>query len=510
MAENTIANRTLFIADNLDVLRGMNSATVDLIYLDPPFNSGKQWRAPVGSIAAGAAFKDAWTLDDVKEEWVDEIEERNPALHYTIRAAGFSSGPRMQGYLTYMAVRLLEMRRVLKPTGSIYLHCDDTASHHLRNVLDSVFGAANFRNVITWKRTSAHNDSRRFGRVADMILFYGGTDINADAVRSSLGKDYVRRFYRHEDERGVYRVGDLTAAGAAGGESGQAWRGVDPTRVERHWAVPITGEYAEWIDENVIPGYLDIEGVMDRLDALDAANLIAWPKKDDGVPQLKRYIDSSVGQVPTVIWNDIKPVHARSKERTGYPTQKPIALLERIIRASSNEGGLVLDPFCGCATTCVAAEKLGRQWIGVDLSEKAYDLVVERLAKEVQIASGDLRGARRPFSGFVGDVTRRMDAPKRTDLPPAAAGARRSANIRPALYAAQGGKCNGCEWPMPIHVLTIDHVHPTSADGPDIDANLQLLCGNCNSVKNSRIIPIEQLREETKARGTHISVSGGG
>ena len=509
MAENTIANRTLFIADNLDVLRGMNSATVDLIYLDPPFNSGRQYRAPVGSIAAGAAFKDAWTLDDVKEEWIDEIEERNPALHYTIRAAGFSSGPRMQGYLTYMAVRLLEMRRVMKPAGSIYLHCDDTASHHLRNVLDSVFGAANFRNAITWKRTSAHNDSRRFGRVADSILFYSGTDINADAVRSSIDAGYARRFYRHEDERGVYRADNLTAAGTTGGESGQAWRGINPGRHGNHWRPP-REEYAEWIDENVIPGYSDIEGVMARLDALDAAGLLAWPQKAGGVPALKRYIASNTGQVPTTIWNDIKPVHAWSKERTGYPTQKPIALLERIIRASSNEGGLVLDPFCGCATTCVAAEKLGREWIGIDLSEKAYDLVVERLAKEVQIASGDLRGARRPFSGFVGDVTRRMDAPKRTDLPPAPAGARRSANIRAVLHAAQGGKCNGCEWPMPVHALTIDHVHPTSQDGPDIDANLQLLCGNCNSVKNARIIPIEQLREETKARRTHVSISGDG
>ena len=510
MAENTIANRTLFIADNLDVLRGMNSATVDLIYLDPPFNSGRAYRAPVGSIAAGAAFKDAWTLDDVKEEWVDEIEERNPALHYAIRAAGFSSGPAMQGYLTYMAVRLIEMRRVLKPDGSVYLHCDDTAGHHLRNLMDSVFGAPNFRNVITWKRTSAHTASRRFGRVVDTILFYGGRDINADAVRSSIDEGYERRFYRHEDERGVYRADNPTAAGAAGGESGQPWRGVDPTRLQRHWAVPVDGEYAEWIDENIIPGYLDIEGVMARLDALDAAGLIAWPQKSGGVPQLKRYLASSAGQVPTAIWSDIKPVHAWSKERTGYPTQKPLALLERIVKASSNEGDVVLDPFCGCATTCVAAEKLGREWIGIDLSEKAYDLVVERLAKEVQVSSDDLQGAKRPFSGFVGNVTRRMDAPKRTDLPPAPAGARRSPNVRAALYAAQDGKCNGCEWRMPVHALTIDHIHPRSEEGPDIDANLQLLCSSCNSVKNARIMTLEQLREATKARGTHVSLSEGG
>ncbi len=509
MAENTIANRTLFIADNLDVLRGMNSSTVDLIYLDPPFNSGRAYRAPVGSIAAGAAFKDAWTLDDVKEEWVDEIEERNPALHHTIKAAGFSSGPGMQGYLTYMAVRLMEMRRVLKPEGSVYLHCDDRAGRYLNVVMDSVFGASNFRNVITWKRTSAHNDSRRFGRVVDTLLFYGGMDINADAIRSSLAKSNAQRFYRHEDERGAYSVDNLTASGATRGESGQPWRGVDPGVNGNHWRPP-RGDYALWIEENVLPGYVDTQGVMARLDALDAAGLIAWPKKVGGVPRLKRYIASNKGQVPTNLWDDIRPVSAWSKESTRYPTQKPLALLERIVKASSNEGDVVLDPFCGCATTCVAAEKLGREWIGIDLSEKAYDLVVERLAKEVQISSDDLQGARRPFSGFVGNVTRRMDAPKRTDLPPAPAGERRSPNIRAALYAAQDGKCNGCEWRVPVHMLTIDHIHPRSEEGPDIDANLQLLCSSCNSVKNDRIMTLEQLREATKARGTHVSRSEGG
>ena len=505
LAENTIASRTLFIADNLDVLRGMNSETIDLIYLDPPFNSGKEWSAPVGSLAAGAAFKDAWTLDDVKEEWVDEIEERNPALHYTIRAAGFTSSPSMQGYLTYMAVRLLEMHRVLKPEGSIWLHCDDTASHYLKIVMDAVFGARNYRNEVAWKRTSAHNYSHSFGRVSDSLLFYGGTDINADAIRLPLDEGYVQRFYRHQDERGSYRTGDLTGAGVRNGESGQPWRGLDPTRVGRHWAVPIKGGYADWIEGNVIPGYQSIPSVMARLDALDAAGLIAWPqKKQDGVPQIKRYIASSKGQPPTNIWDDIMPVSAQSKESTQYPTQKPLALLERIIKASSNEGDLVLDPFCGCATTCVAAERLGREWIGIDVSEKAYDLVVSRLAKNTKIGSADLSRSQQQPIGLYGQVTRRMDLPKRTDLPPVARG-RRSPNIKAALYEAQGGKCNGCEWSMPVHALAIDHIHPRAAEGPDVDSNLQLLCPSCNSIKGSRIMGIDQLREETKTRGTHMS-----
>ena len=425
-----IANRTLFIADNLDVLRGMNSGAFDLIYLDPPFNSGKQYSAPVGSIAANAQFKDAWTLDDVKEEWVDEIEERSPALHYAIRAAGFTASPSMQGYLTYMAVRLLEMRRVLKPGGSIWLHCDDAASHYLKVLMDAVFGLRNYRNEVAWKRTSAHNDSRWFGRVSDSLLFYGGTNINVDAIRLPLDEGYVERFYRHQDDRGVYRASDLTGAGEAKGESGQDWRGINPTDVGRHWAVPIKGAYADWIEANVISGYKSIPGVMARLDALDAAGLIAWPtKKTGGVPQLKRYIDSSKGQAPTNIWDDIMPVSARSKESTQYPTQKPIALLERIIKASSNKGDLVLDPFCGCATTCVAAERLGREWIGIDVSETAYTLVVNRLAKEAQVASVDLGAGQQQPIGLYGRVTRRMDLPKRTDLPLVAKG-RRSANIK--------------------------------------------------------------------------------
>ncbi len=505
MAENTIPNRTLFIADNLDVLRGMNSATIDLIYLDPPFNSGQEYSAPVGSLAAGAAFKDAWTLDDVKEEWVDEIEERSPALHYAIRAAGFTSSSSMQGYLTYMAVRLLEMQRVLKPAGSIWLHCDDTASHYLKMLMDAVFGARNYRNEVAWKRTSAHNDSRRFGRVSDSLLFYGGTDINANAIRLPLDEGYVQRFYRHKDDLGAYRAGDLTAAGIRKGESGQDWRGINPTLVGRHWAVPIKGAYADWIEANVIPGYQSISGVMARLDALDTAGLIAWPaKKSGGVPQIKRYIASSKGQTPSNIWDDIMPVSAKSKESTQYPTQKPIALLERIIKASSNKGDMVLDPFCGCATTCVAAERLGREWIGIDVSEKAYDLVVSRLAKDAQVGSLDLGPQQQQPIGLYGQVTRRMDLPKRTDLPQVAK-ARRSANIKGTLYQAQGGKCNGCEWSMPLHALAIDHVHPRAAEGPDVDSNLQLLCPSCNSIKGSRIMTLDQLREETKTRGTHVS-----
>ena len=194
MAEPNFANRTVWTGDNLDVLRGINAACVDLIYLDPPFNSEDEYSAPIGSEAAGAAFKDTWTLDDVDEAWVDEIEERNLAWHAVIGAAGLARGNGMKSYLIMMGARLLELKRVLKPTGAIYLHCDDTASSWLRALMDAVFGAKLFRNEIVWKRISNHNDAGRFGRVNDRLLFYG-SGIRRESVKVSLSSENVKRNY---------------------------------------------------------------------------------------------------------------------------------------------------------------------------------------------------------------------------------------------------------------------------------------------------------------------------
>ena len=179
-------NRTLWTGDNLDVMRGMNSESVDLIYLDPPFNSNRDYAAPIGSEAAGAAFKDTWTLSDVDEAWHGEIADRQPTLYAIIDAAGLANGKSMKSYLIMMAVRLMEMRRVLKETGSIYLHCDPTASHYIKALMDAIFGAALFKAEINWQRTSAHSDSRTFGNVSDKILFYSKSGINADAIRLPL------------------------------------------------------------------------------------------------------------------------------------------------------------------------------------------------------------------------------------------------------------------------------------------------------------------------------------
>ena len=488
-----VPSRTIFTGDNLDILRGINSECVDLIYLDPPFNSNRTYAAPLDSEARGAEFDDVWTLDDMKEEWTDEIEYRLPALFHLINGARLSHGESMAGYLTFMSIRLLELHRVLKTTGGIYLHCDDTAGHYLQSVMDAVFGANSYRAQISWQRTSAHNDSRNFGRVRDIILFYSRQPrINSDEVRVPLDDDYVEQFYRHEDERGAYRLGDLTAAELRYGETGQPWRGHDPNRIGRHWAVPMTGSYAVWIDGNVIPGYRNIASPLERLDALDEAGLIYYPA-DNGMPSLKRYLASNPGQVPTNQWTDIRPIPPRAIERTGWRTQKPLALLERIINASSNPGDLVLDPFCGCATACIAAEKLGRQWIGIDILPQAAEVLTQRARRELQIPMNG--GDEKPWEDWTPMVLR--EPPRRNDLTLLSPADPQS--DRALLYRSQRGRCAGCEYELPLHVLTIDHITPRSRGGQDSVGNLQLMCHTCNAIKGNR--DMGYLKQQLQIRG---------
>ena len=375
MAAN-FASGTVWTGDNLGIMRGMNDACVDLIYLDPPFNSNRTYEAPIGSKAAGAAFKDAWTLDDVDVHEHGELADRNPAAYSVIEAARQAHGKPMQAYLIMMAVRLLEMRRVLKPDGSIWLHCDDAASHWLRVLMDGLFGRVAFRNVVIWKRIGNHNDASRFGRTADHLLFYG-SEIRRGKVRVPLSDSNAAK-YRRRDKRGRYQDTDLTGSGTREGESAQPWRGWNPTDIGRQWGVPMTGDYAAWIADNIIPDYLTEGSTLARLDILDAADMIVFTAS--GTPRLKRYLHANPGQVPPDVWIDIPPVNSQAKERIGYPTQKPLALLERIIKASSDEGDMILDPFCGCATALVAADRLQREWAGVDLSPLAVKLVDDRIA----------------------------------------------------------------------------------------------------------------------------------
>ena len=464
------ANRTIFTGDNLEVMRGMNSASVDLIYLDPPFNSNADYSAPIGSDAAGAAFKDTWTLSDVDLAWHGEIAERQPAVYAIIDAAGIAHGPAMKSYLIMMAVRLLEIQRLLKPAGSLYLHCDDAAGHYLKMLLDAILGAARYRNAITWRRATAHNDPGRYGRISDYLLFYAGDERTWNTVRIPLDDDGIAKAYPKRDAKGRrYRSQDLTGPmhGRGGGESAHEWNGYDVASRNRVWSPPRTGTYADYIEARLIPGYKAMTGVHDRLDALDAAGLIVHPTTGFW-PGLKRFAAADAGKpLQDIIYEPTGLTNYSGTERVGYPTQKPLALLDLLIRSSSDPGDVVLDPFCGCATTCVAADRLQRQWVGIDLSEVAAKLVLKRIRDD----QGPL----------FDDVTHRIDLPQRTDL----GDLPHYRTHKHTLYGRQEGHCSGCRVLFPFRNLTVDHVVPVSGGGSDHITNLQLLCGSCNSTKGT-------------------------
>lgn len=387
-------NQTIWTGDNLDILRGMNSETVDLVYLDPPFNSNKNYAAPIGSKAAGAAFKDTWTLSDVDEAWHGEVSDREPVLYSIIDAAGHAHGKSMKSYLIMMAVRLMELRRILKDTGSLYLHCDPTASHYLKTLMDAIFEPRNFRNEIIWHYRRWPAKQRNFQRMHDIILFYSSK----------------------KDQNIFCELMNPLSPGTQ-----KRWRG-------KKSRVAFTEE-----GERLVTQMTD---------------------------------EDSTGAPMDDVW-DIPVINSQAKERIGYPTQKPLALLDRIIKASSREGDVILDPFCGCATACVAAQFNNRHWVGIDISPKAFELVKVRLDKEV------------PF--FNKNVIHRTDFPQRTDLSIVL-------NYRThkhTLFGKQEGVCNGCRQFFQFRNFTIDHIVPQAKGGPNHLDNLQLLCGACNSMKGT-------------------------
>jgi len=371
------------------VLRGLNSASVDLIYLDPPFNKKKEFVTPTGTHTKGASFEDIFKKNNVNEDWVFEILEDHPKLHNLLNAVKGIEGRASYNfyYLNYMAIRLIECRRILKDTGSIYLHCDPTMSHYLKLVMDYIFGEKNFRNEIIWKRKNdVHNRADRvLGGIHDAILWYG------DIVGSKYNKQYfpydsgyIASHYNKVDSRGRYRL--LPCTNESGGNKPYKFKGM-----ERAW---------RWKEERMKKMHAD--------DMLVQLN----PK---GPWYYKKYLQDAEGVPLQDIWNDIDPV--RGKKHL-YQTQKPLALLERIIKMSSNEGDMVLDPFCGCATTPVAAERLNRQWIGIDVSIKAYELVQDRInaiQKEMDL-EGDEKTAEK-YAEAIKYIKERFTAepPTRTD-----------------------------------------------------------------------------------------------
>jgi site-specific DNA-methyltransferase (adenine-specific) len=350
----------LYFGDNLEILREhIPVASVDLIYLDPPFNSKATYnmlfKEPGGeqSPAQIAAFEDTWKWGPESDQAFHEVMTLGPKkladLMESLRA--FLGVNNMMAYLIMMAVRLVEMQRALKPTGSIYLHCDPTASHYLKLIMDAIFGVKYFRNEIIWKRTSGHSDARRYGRVHDTILYYSrGNDFTWNLTHQTYDPSYVEQYYRYQDEDGRrWMSGDLGASGLTGGGYEYEWKGV-----VRVWRVP--------------------PSTMERL---EQEGRIFYTQ--NGIPRLKRYLDESGGLPVQDIWTDIEALRSWHKERLEYPTQKPETLLERIIRTSSNEGDLVLDPFCGCGTAVAVAERLKRRWIGMDITHLAIALIKQRL-----------------------------------------------------------------------------------------------------------------------------------
>ena len=346
-----VPNRTIFTGDNLEVMKGINSNSVDLVYLDPPFNSNATYTAQVGTIATGTAFDDVWKPD---ESVYKSLSAANPNLYIIVDPIDLAHSKSMKAYLAMMGMRLLEIHRILKDTGSIYLHIDSTSSHYLKIIMDYIFGKDNFRNEIFWKRSGSKGTKgakRTFGRTTDTILFYSKSNNYKFEIPKVFDPKREKDFKYTDDIGGPYRAvttlyGDPFLLGGV--------------------------SYYEWNNHNPEHGWRVSKETLERLHTADKIHY-----NRSNRPYRKEYRSEYKGTDITNVWDDISV--ASGKERTGYPTQKPLALLERIIKTSSNEGDTILDPFCGSATTCIASEKLNRSWIGIDISNKSYEIAMTRL-----------------------------------------------------------------------------------------------------------------------------------
>ena len=463
-----VAPSTVFTADNLDVLRGMNTACVNLIYLDPPFNSNAQYQNPFDP---DARFHDVWSMDRVRKGWMLELRQKQQPLHHIITAAAVTHGETMQAYLAYMSVRLIEMRRVLKESGSIYLHCDPNASHYLKAAMDYVFGHRNFVDEIVW-----HYGTPSGGRAA------GKKPVKVHDTLLVYAKSYGEHVYNRQH-------------------------------------TPYSEKYAtEWFR------HIDEDGRRYRT-------------RTRGGRIIRQYLDESPGVPLSNVWSDVMQLYGsagwfprKNDERTGFPTQKPRALLDRIIRASTNPGDVVLDPFCGCATACVAAEGMTnarnpalpekRRWIGIDVSPKAYELVIRRMETELGMKETGRSGRLLTHAGELthkvisyekedakgnlwrligGDVPIRTDAAQAFDLT-FGEPETRSPNIRETRYIDQGGLCAADGEPLALRHLNTEHiVSRKRRDGPDVDGNIQLMCQSHNSMKGEGTMA--ELDEKMRAKG---------
>ena len=405
---------TLYTNDNLFVLRRLDSESVDLIYLDPPFNSKRMYENPIGtgSKKVMASFKDIWTWEeDVDKAYLAELGKTHPDLVKYIFSIGQLHSEAMMSYITYMTQRVLEMHRILKPTGSLYYHCDPTAGHFVKLMLDGIFGRKNLINEIIWSYQGTGESDKAFKRKHDNIYAYakkyGEHFFNTEETIEPVSEKSTKR-YNKQDENGKYKE--------IRHRDGKVYKQYERThmRLRDVWEIPIVNAYA--------------------------------------------------------------------KERTGYPTQKPLKLLDRIINASCPQDGVVLDPFCGCATTCVSAEHLGRHWIGIDIEDQAVDILIARLT-DGQIGAG--RGLKQNFDIFKEPLQRTDVEIKNLKEP------QTYKEIKQFLFEKQNHKCLGCGKEKYIEDFDIDHIIPKSHGGGDYMENYQLLCRHCNVMKGDK--PMEFL-----------------
>jgi len=539
-------NRTVFISDNLPFLKSLDNASVDLVVIDPPFGKkqtfvGKlippltdaeyrherelmeSWGVcdPATAYEVGleypdqtgttASFKDIWNFRvRIYEDWLATLEQVNPAAWWLIQSTRYTHSDDTAAYIAFMVERVIEIKRILKPTGSVYLHCDHEANAYLRQMMDAIFGKNNFRNEITWKRAPGRSSGKHWGNTTDTILFYSKTDNYTwfDTRLPSQNKKPTRV--------------PLDAAEVRNGVSGQPWGGYNPTEIGRHWAVPKFGKLAKWITENHIPHYPNIENPHDRLDALAKAGLISW--SDNGRPGIIRPPEADEGAKINDDWRDIKFLSSGSKERTGYPTQKPQALARRMIEASSNPDDIVLDCFAGCAYAPVAAELTGRRWIACDMSPRAWTVVRRQFHKRPDlgiVTEGELDddGVRVSFENRdkVIRVRGPRDLPGRTteDLPVNA----KLDPLPPPVFKQSayedgdtiwqvfvdewGTGCWYCGNPKSAdrRELQLDHIEPNKRDGTNDDCwNRALACAPCNSDKRD-VLTVEETMQKALEAG---------
>ncbi len=576
MSDLNLANRTLAIMDNLTFLRRLNNECIDLIAIDPPFAANETFtgrpRPPISDpeyaeeIALAQAHgvehnegrgetrvRDIWSWDeDVHPQWKMLIEDDYPEVFSVIQAVEACASENEAAYIAFMASRLLECRRVLKPTGSIYVHCDDHANSYLRMLLDAVFGADNFISQVTWRRAVAHNDARRYGRILDHIFFYGKTAAytwNGEAIAETKTDEQLRATYPSQDQHGRYRSDNLTGPlheAQRGSPSTLPWQGYDVFEMGRCWSVPRTGRYAEYIEREFIPGYRAIEDLHQRLDALETAGLIHHPERGRW-PGIKRYAAADPGIPPQNLIlspTGFTNYSAGRGEYTGYSTQKPLALYERLIAAGSNPSDVVLDVFAGCATTAIAAENLGRRWIACDMAYRAWTMLKRRFylngialegmtdaTKDALASVRKDRGFQEPQQWTTSRTIGPGELPVRDDVDPAPhhnlrqprRGARQSTqssswsgripkdDAKRLLMDQFGPRCWGCGYEprrpngsLDETLLEVDHIRARRAaqgtQGNDELYNLALLHRTCNGIKRNRMT-LEELRNHNAMNG---------